>query len=104
MILNNLEVKHLADNDISLGIYTYHQVTILGKCALYMIHSNTKKSHAVIFYVASNEGSVLQSCITLLALDFIQTRPPFHYLPPLAKLIISVANHANITEKISQQG
>ena len=75
MMFNDPEVKQLAPNDISLGVYTDHPVHILGKCNFYMLHPGTKKPHAVTFYVASNEGSVLLSCTTLLALDLIQTRP-----------------------------
>ena len=57
MMFNDPEVKQLAPNDISLGVYTDHQVHILGKCNFYMLHPDTKKPHAVTFYVASNEGS-----------------------------------------------
>ena len=71
MMFNDPEVKQLAPNDISLGVYTNHQVHILGKCKFYMLHPDMKKPHAVTFYVASNEGSVLLSCTTLLALDLI---------------------------------
>ena len=103
MMFNDPEVKHLADNDISLGVYTDHQVNILGKCEFYMLHPDTKKPHAVTFYVASNEGSVLLSCTTLLALDLIQTRPRLDYLPPRAKLITSAADHPDITRKTAHQ-
>ena len=73
MMFNDPEVKHLADDNISLGVYTDYQVNfdILGKCKLFMLHPDTKKPHAVTFYAVSNEGSVLLSCTTLLALDLI---------------------------------
>ena len=93
MMFNDPEVQQLAPNDISLGVYTDHQVDILGKCNFFLIHPDTKKPHAVTFYVASNEGSVLLSCTTLLALELIQTRPRLDYLPPRAKLITSAADH-----------
>ena len=101
MMFNDPEVKHLANNDISLGVYTDHQVNILGKCKFYMLHPDTKKPHAVTFYVAGNEGSVLLPCTTLLALDLIQTRPRLDYLPPRAKLITSAADHPDITTENS---
>ena len=97
MMFNGPEVTQLADNDISLRVYTDHQVNILSKCQFYMLHPDNKKPHPVTFYVASNEGSVLLSCITLLALDLIQTRPHLDYLPPRAKSITSAADHPNIT-------
>ena len=103
MMFNDPEVKQLAPNDISLGVYTDHQVHILGKCNFYMLHPDTKKPHAVTFYVASNEGSVLLSCTTLLALDLIQTRPRLDYLPPRAKLITSAADHPDLTKKTAHQ-
>ena len=68
-----------------------------------MLHPDTKKPQAVTFYVASNEGSVLLSCTTLLALDLIQTRPQLDYLPPRAKLITSAADHPDITKKTAHQ-
>ena len=103
MMFNDPEVHQLAPNDISLGVYTDHQVDILGKCNFFMIHPDTKKPHAVTFYVASNEGSVLLSCTTLLALDLIQTRPRLDYLPPRAKLITSAADHPALTKKTAHQ-
>ena len=68
-----------------------------------MIHPDTKKPHAMTFYVASNEGSVLLSCTTLLALELIQTRPRLDYLPPRAKLITSAADHPAMTKKTAHQ-
>ena len=103
MMFNDPEVKQLAPNDISLGVYTDHQVHILGKCKFYMLHPDTKKPQTVTFYIASNEGSVLLSCTTLLALDLIQTRPRLDYLPPRAKLITSAADHPDITKKTAHQ-
>ena len=103
MMFTDPEVQQLAPNDISLGVYTDHQVDILGKCIFFMIHPDTKKPHAVTFYVASNEGSVLLSCTTLLALELIQTRPRLDYLPPRAKLITSAADHPTRTKKTAHQ-
>ena len=80
-----------------------HQVNILGKCTFYMLHPDTKKPHPMTFYVASNEGSVLLSCTTLLALDLILTRPHLDYLPLRAKLITSAADHPDITNKTAHQ-
>ena len=102
-ILPYSDVKHLADNDISLEVYTDHQVNILGKCQFYVLHPDSKKPLELTFYVASNEGSVLLSCTTLLALDLIQARPHLDYLPPRAKLITSAAEHPDITKRTCHQ-
>ena len=67
------------------------------------VYPDTKKPQAVTFYVASNEGSVLLSCTTLLTLDLIQTRPHLDYLLPRAKLITSAADHPDITKKTAHQ-
>ena len=103
VMFNDPEVQQLAPNYILLGVYTDHQVDILGKCNFFMIHPDTKKPHVVTFYVASNEGSVLLSCTTLLALELIQTRPQLDYLPPRAKLITSTADHPALTKKTAHQ-
>ena len=103
MMFNDPKVQQLAPNDISLGVYTDHQVDILGKCNFFMVHPDMKKPHAVTFYVASNEGSVLLSCTTLLALELIQTRPQLDYLPPRTKLITSAADHPAQTKKTAHQ-
>ena len=52
----------------------------------------------MIFYVASNEGSVLLSCNIFLTLGFIQSRPRLNYLPPRASLITSNADHPRTTK------
>ena len=103
MMFNDPEVKCLADNDISLRVYTDHQVNILGKCEFYILHPDTKKPHPVTFYVASNEGSVLFSCTTLLTLKLIQPRPHLDFLPLRTKLITSAADHPDITMKTAHQ-
>ena len=102
-MFNDPDVKHLADNDISLEVYTDHQVNILGKCQFYVLHPDSKKQLEVTFYVASNESSVLLSSTTLLALDLIQARPHLDYLPPRAKLITSTADHPEITKRTCHQ-
>ena len=50
-----------------------------------------------IFYIASNDGSVLLSCNTSLALDLIHQRPKLNYLPLRASLITSSADHPRRT-------
>ena len=103
MMFNDPEVKHLAENDISLGVYTDHQVNIFGKCQFYVLHPYNKKPQPVTFYVVSNEGSVLLSCTTLLALNLIQARPHLDYLPPKAKPITSAADHPTLTRHTAHQ-
>ena len=81
------------------------EYTLTIKCTFLVSASSTdmKKPQAVTFYVVSNEGSMLLSCTTLLALDLIQIRPRLDYLPPRAKLITSAADHPDITKKTVHQ-
>ena len=50
------------------------------------------------FYVASNNGSVLLSCMTMLALGLIKLHIRLDYLPPRATLITSSADHPKKTK------
>ena len=52
----------------------------------------------MIFYIVSNEGSVLLSCNTSLTLGLIQSRPRLDYLPLRASLITSNADHPKKTK------
>ena len=51
-----------------------------------------------IFYITSNEGSVLLSCNTSLALDHIHPRSRLNYLPPRVSLITSSADQPRKTK------
>ena len=48
--------------------------------------------------VASNNGTVLLSCATTLALDLMQPHTWLDYLPPTASLITSIADHPKKTK------
>ena len=58
---------------------------------------DSKKLKEVIFYIASNEGSVLLPCNISLTLGLIHPRPRLNYLPPRASLITSSADHPRKT-------
>ena len=65
---------------------------------LYLVHPDTKCLQEVTFYVASNNGSVLLSLVTMLALGLIQPHTRFDYLLPRASLITSGADHPKKTK------
>ena len=68
----------------------------------YLVNSDTKYLLEVTFYVASNNGSILLSCVTTLAPGLMQPRNRLKYLPPRAKLNTSSADHPKKTKsKIS---
>ena len=58
----------VAASDLELGTYTNKKVKIIGSCNLYIVHPDTRCIEEIPFFVASNEGSILISCTTNLAL------------------------------------
>ena len=75
--------------------------TILGSCTFYVVHPDSKKLIPVTFYVATNNGSVLLSCKTTLALHLIQPRSRSDYLHPWASLMTSTMYHPKKTRQAS---
>ena len=67
---------------------------------MYLVHLDTKKLIETIFYVATNDGSVLLSCKSTLALDHIQPRSRLDYLPPKASLITSTQDYPKKTKQV----
>ena len=68
LVFNDPELKKLAPSSLEIGTYTTDTVMIIGSCLFYFVHKDTKKLQKVTFYVAQNDGSVLLSCTTTLAL------------------------------------
>ena len=62
------------------------------------MHPDTKHLQEVTFYVASNNGSILFSCGTMLAIGLIQPHTRLDYLPPRASRITSSADHPQKTK------
>ena len=57
---------------MQISTYTTDTAKIIGSCTFGIFHPDTKKLVPVIFYVANNDGSILLSCKTTLALCLIQ--------------------------------
>ena len=76
-------------SDLQLGTYTSNKVKLIGACELYVVHPSTKSIEAVTFFVACNEGSVLMSYTTCLALGLIKPHPSLDYLPPGSNIVSS---------------
>ena len=72
----------------------------MGTCKLYLVHLDTTKWIETIFSVATNDGSVLLSCKSMLTLDLIQPRSRQDYLPPRASLITSTQDHPKKTKQV----
>ena len=60
--------------------------------------SRKQKLIQVIFFVAKENGSVLLSCRTTMALGLIKPHAQLDYLPPRASLLTSTCDHPNTTK------
>ena len=89
LVFHYLNLDKLTPNKLQIGTYTNDTVKIVGTHKLYLVHPDTKQLVETIFYVATNDGSVLLSCKSTLALDLIQPRSRLDCLPPRASLITS---------------
>ena len=92
-VFKDPDLKKLAPSTLDIETYTTDTVNIIGCCVFYLVHPDTKKLHEVTFFVAIDDGSVLLSCTTTLALRLIQSHKRLDYLSPKASLITSSADH-----------
>ena len=72
LIFKDLEMKSIKPCKMQISTYTADTVKIIGSCIFDVVHLDTKKLLPVVFYVANNNGSVLLSCKTTLALQLIK--------------------------------
>ena len=98
LIYHDQDLRKLTPCRLKIGTYTTDTVKIIGTSIIYLIHPDSKKLTEMIFYIASNEGSVLLSCNTSLTLGLIQSRTRLDYLPPRTSLITSNADLPRKTE------
>ena len=84
LVFHDPDCKKLAHSKLEIGTYTTDTFKLVGSCVFYLEHSDTKHLQEVAFYVASNNGSVLLSCVTTSAPAFIQphTRLTIFLLEP----------------------
>ena len=93
LVFHDPNLDKLTPNKLQIGTYTNDAVKIVGTCKLYLVHPDTKKLVETIFYVATNDGSMLLSCKSTLALYLIQPSSRLDYLPPRASLITSTQDY-----------
>ena len=98
LVFQDPDCKKLAPSKLEIGTYTTNAVKLVGSCMFYLVHPDTKCLQEVTFFVASNNGSVLLSCVTTLALGLIQPHTRLDYLPPRASLNTSSADHPKKTK------
>ena len=94
------KLEKLTPNKLQIGTYTNDTVKIVGTCKLYLVHPDTKKLVETIFYVVTNDGRVLLSCKSTLALDLIQPRSRLDYLALRQSLITSTQDHPKKTKQL----
>ena len=98
LVFQDPDCKKLAPSKLEIGTHMTDTVKLVGSCAFYLVHSDTKCLQEVTFYVASNNGSVLLYRVTKLALGLIQPHNRMDYLPPRASLITITTDHPEKTK------
>ena len=101
LVFKDPDCKKLEPSKLEIGTYTTITVKLVGSCVFYLVHPDTKCLQEVTFYVTSNNGSVLLSCVTMLTLGLIQPHTRLDYLPPKPSLIV---NSADLPKKTKSQG
>ena len=81
LVFKDPEMRKIKLCKMQISTYTADTVKIIGSCTFGIVHPDTKKLVPVTFYVANNDGSVLLSCKTTLALHLIQPCSRLDYLP-----------------------
>ena len=86
-LFKDLDCAKIAPSDLQLGTYTNKKVQILASCNLYLIHPDTRCISETTVFVASNEGSILISCTTSLALGMIKPHEKLDHPPPTRAIL-----------------
>ena len=82
LVFQDPDCKKLAPSSkLEIGTYTTDKVKVVGSCVLNVVHPDTQCLQEVTFYAASNNGSVVSSCETILALGLIQLAPDWIIFP-----------------------
>ena len=68
LVFKDLEMKKIKPCKMQISTYTADTVRIIGSCIFDIVHLDMRKLVPVTFYVANNDGNVLLSCKTTLAL------------------------------------
>ena len=98
LVFQDPDCKKVAPSKLEIGTYTTYTVTLVASCVFYLVHPDTKHLQELTFYVASNNGSELLSCVTTLAHGLIHPCIRLDYLPPRASLFTSSADHPEKTK------
>ena len=100
LVFREPKLEKLVPSKLQIGTYTNDTIKIVGNCKLYLVHLDIKKLIETTFFVATNDGSVLLSCKSTLALGLIKHRSRLDYLPPRASLVTSSQDHPKKTRSL----
>ena len=98
LVFQDPDCKMLAPSKLEIGTYTTDTAKLVGFCMFYLVHPDSRHLLEVTFHVASNNGSVLVSCVATLALGLIQPRSRLDYLSPGTSLITSSTDYPKKTK------
>ena len=98
LMFKDSEVKKLTPSGFEIGTYTTDIIKIVGSCRFYLIHPDSKKFLEATFFIAINDGSILLSYKSTLALGLMQPSSRLDYLYPRASLITSSIDHPKKTK------
>ena len=71
LMFKDPSLRKLTPSTMEIETYT-NDVKIIGTCQFYLLHPESKELIKVIFFVAKENGSVLLSCRTTMALGLIK--------------------------------
>ena len=98
LIFKDPSQQKLTPPSLEIETYMIDVVKIIGSCQFYLVHPEMRKLIPVIFFMAKENGSVLLSCRTTMALGLIKPHARLNYLPPRVSLLTSTCDHPNTTE------
>ena len=72
LMFKDPNLQKLTPSTLEIETYTNDIVKIIGSCQFYLVHPENKKLIQVIFFMAKENGSVLLSCRTTMALGLLK--------------------------------
>ena len=79
--------KLAPSSKLEIGTYTTDKVKVVGSCVLYVVHLDTQGLQEITFFMVSDNGSVVLSCVTMLTLGLIQPYTSLDSLPSCTSAI-----------------
>ena len=97
LMFKDPNLQKLTPSTLEIETYTNDVVKIIGSCQFNLVHPENKKLIQVIFFMVKENGSILLSCRTTMALGLLKPCARLNYMPLRASLLTSTCNHPNTT-------